>query len=222
MRTCALILAVLVMSVGLAVSGQSPFHADGATEGKTVLWFLGTEITIDVDGTVSLEVAATIDDDPIILSVEGTTCGTGVSDSYSLETTLWILLDAVGAADDGRPARVRGGLRLIGDEVDFDTLSLGAGSGTFVLALEIADETHLVTGTLSATAAGDFVPPEEPGSMQVEGGGTFTFNGDVVVRPDNLSEALPWDAGDWPEELLGRLLAVLDGAPLGEPSSDTP
>jgi len=214
MRRLNLLLCLVLAVVSITGFGQSLFHAEGDTEGTTVLWFLGTEITIDLTGTLALSVNVTLDEEPVALSCEGTTFGHGIGDSYTMLTTMWILFDTSGTTEDGRSAHLRGGVRLVGDEVDFDSLSLGAGGGGFILVLDLPETSHVVTGTLAATAGGQFVPPDQPGTMQVEGGGTFTFDGDVVDRPETLSATFPWEDGGWPEDFVPHLLATLNNEPL--------
>ena len=224
MRIHGLFLAFLVIgSLGLCGAGQA-FHADGLTEGATILWFLGTEITIEVTGSLSLDMTLVLDGEAVSLSSAGTTFGWGVADSRSLVTTMWILFDSEGQTEDGRPVAARGGIRMVGNEIDYDALSLGAGSGAFILVLDIDKTAHVLTGALHAIAGGQFVPPSQPGTMQVEGGGTFVFDGDPIDRPVSFVTALPWEETAWPEEHLAHLLAVLEGVPYSEtePGEDAP
>ena len=221
----AKVLLVLLAWASLGCLGHAAeFHAEGVTEGATVLWFLGTEITIEVYGESSFAMTLTVDGEPVNLFTEGTTFGWGIGDSRSLETTMWILFDSVGTTTDGAPVAARGGLRMVGDEVDFDALSLGAGSGMFILILEVGEDSHVVTGSLTATATGQFVPPDQPGTMQVDGGGTFVLAGHPSVLPEDLASALPWSPEEWPDDHRAQLLALLEGIAYDEPASveDTP
>ena len=96
-------------------------------------------------------------------------------------------------------------------------LSLGSGTGLFFFVFALPDCLLYVRGDAEGTGTGTFVPPEDPLTMQIEGTGTFVFQGEVlaekVASELDLEEALllqlPWDLSTWPEELLAQLVELI-------------
>ncbi|MCK5246411.1 hypothetical protein KAR02_05905, partial [Candidatus Bipolaricaulota bacterium] len=92
---------------------------------------------------------------------------------------------------------------------DLNTLSFGGGTGTFFLIADLPEESLCISGTLTTTASGSFVPADDPVTMQIEGTATFTFVGTLLDASDGLIEQLPWDPASWPLETHRALLALV-------------
>ncbi|MCK5585186.1 hypothetical protein KAJ02_03860 [Candidatus Bipolaricaulota bacterium] len=209
MRTALLVMLLTTISWG--VGAQVSLHADGMSAGKTVLWFYGSQVDTTFDGTLELGGTLLIDDDPLSFSVAGTTYGSGIADTGTLAATLWILFQTTGTLDSGEFITLRGGMHVLGEEADLNTLSFGGGTGTFFLIADLPEESLWISGTLTTTASGSFVPADDPVTMQIEGTGTFTFVGTLLEASDGLIEQLPWDPASWPLETHQALLALVTG-----------
>lgn len=209
MRTALLV--ILLATISWGVGAQVSFHADGMSAGKTVLWFYGNQVETTFDGTMELAGTLQIGDNQPSFSVAGTGQGAGIGDTGTLSATLWILFQTSGTLDSGEFISLRGGIHVLGEEANLNTLSLGAGAGTFFLIADLPEESLWISGTLTTTASGSFVPPDDPVTMQIEGIATFTFEGELLEASDELIEQLPWDPASWPLEIHEALVALLTG-----------
>ncbi len=209
MRTAFLVMLLAAVSWGLCA--QEPFHAVGVSAGQTVLWFYGSQVETTFEGTLELTGTLQVGNDQVTFAASGTSYGTGIADTGALAATLWILFRTTGALDSGEFITLRGGMHVLGEEADLTTLSLGAGPGTFFLIADLPEESLWISGTLTTTASGIFVPAEDPLTMQIEGTGTFAFEGGLLETSDALIEQLPWDPASWPLETHEALLALLAG-----------
>ncbi|MFC2078996.1 hypothetical protein ACFLSZ_03350 [Candidatus Bipolaricaulota bacterium] len=220
MRTVSLFLVVLVAAVSLSLCAQESFRADGTSVGQTVLWFYGSRVETEFDGTLDFAGVLPIGDDQMPFTASGTSYGGGIGDTGTLAATLWILFEASGTLDSDEPITLRGGIYVLGEEADINTLSLGAGPGTFFLIADLPDDTVWISGTLTTTASGAFVPPDDPLTMQIEGTGTFTFEGELLAVSETPAEHLPWDQEIWPLEYHEALVALLMGLEVAEEAED--
>ena len=209
MRTVFLVL--LIATVSWAVGAQESFQADGVSTGQTVLWFYGNQVETTFEGTLQLAGTLQIGADALSFSVAGTSYGSGIADTGTLAATLWILFQTTGTLDSGEFITLRGGMHVLGEEADLNTLSFGGGTGTFFLIADLPEESLWISGTLTTTASGSFVPADDPVTMQIEGTGTFTFVGTLLEASDGLIEQLPWDPASWPLETHQALLALVTG-----------
>lgn len=123
--------------------------------------------------------------------------------------TLWIIFQMDGLLDSGEPIALRGSIYVLGEEADLTTLPLGADPGTFFLIADLPENSVWVSGLLTTTASGNFVPADDPLTMQIEGTSAFTFKGQLLEASDELTEQLPWDPTSWPLEYHEVLLALL-------------
>ena len=219
MRTALLV--VLLAIVSWSVGAQEPFHADGMSVGKTVLWFYGSQVETTFDGTLELTGTLQIRDALFSFSVEGTSYGSGIADTDTLAATLWMLFQTSGTLDSGEFISLRGGIYILGEEADLTTLSLGAGPGMFFLIADLPEESLWISGALTTTASGSLVVPDDPLTMQIEGTAMFTFEGKFLEASDVLIEQLPWDSASWPLEPHEALLALLTGVKSEEPAEQT-
>lgn len=209
MRTAFLV--ILLAAVSSSVGAQGLFQADGMSYGQTVLWFYGSRVETTFEGTLELAGTLQTGNDQLPFTASGTSHGIGIGDTGTMAVTLWILFQTSGTLDSGESVALRGGIYVLGEEADLTTLSLGAGTGTFFLVANLPEETHWISGTITTTASGAFVPPDDPVTMQIEGTGTFAFQGDLLEASDALVGQLPWDPASWPLETHEALLALLMG-----------
>ena len=203
------LLAVLLVTISWSAGAQVPFNADGMSTGKTVIWFYGNQVETAFDGAMELSGFLQTGDTQFSFSVAGTGYGAGIGDTSTLAATLWILFQTSGELDSGQPISLRGGIHVLGEEADFNTLSLGAGTGTFFLIADLPEESLWISGALTTTASGSFVPPDDPVTMQIEGIASFTFEGELLEVSDAVVEQLPWDPASWPPEIHKALVALL-------------
>jgi len=207
----AAVLVLLLATIPWGVGAQESFHAEGISAGQTVLWFYGSQVDTTFDGTLELAGTLQIDNERLPFTTLGTSYGAGIGDTGALAVTLWILFQTSGTLQSGGSIALRGGVHVLGEEADLNTLSLGAGTGTFFLVADLPGETHWISGTITTTASGAFVPAEDPLTMQIEGTGIFTFEGELLETLDALIEQLPWDPASWPLETHEALVSLLMG-----------
>lgn len=210
MRTA--ILVMLLAAVSWSLFAQESFSVDAVSAGTTVIWFYGTRVETTFDGILELTGTLESDDVPFSFTATGPSYGSGIGDTSTLAVTLWVVFEAEGTLDSGgAPITLRGGMHVLGEEADLTTLSLGAGTGVFFLIADVPDATLWVSGTLTTTASGAFVPADDPVTMQIEGTGTFSFEGIQLEPSEELIDNLPWDPTTWPVEQHEALLALLMG-----------
>jgi len=209
MRTAFLVM--ILAAISWSVGAQDLFHAEGTSVGQTVLWFLGSQVDTTFDGTLDLAGTLQIGDEQLPFASSGIGYGAGIGDTGTLAATLWLVFQTTGSLDSGEPIALRGGIYVLGEEADLNTLSLGAGTGMFFLIADLPEETCWVSGTLTTTASGTFVPADDPLTMQIEGTAVFAFEGEVLETTDALIEQLPWDSATWPLETHEALIALLTG-----------
>jgi len=218
--------ATLFVFTSLAQSG---LDAEGVANGKTVLWFSGTEVTALIDSDFSVSGSLEIEERTVRFTALGTAFGQGVGDSSAMTLDVWILIDASGATDDGEPVSIRGGMAGSGTDTDLSASALGSATGPFFFVVTLDTNSYRALGTAEGSAAGAFVVPEDPLTMQIEGSATYTLVGDLVVdappadaeaAPSPYLEQLPWDPASWPAELFTQLLELLDGT-ASEPNEDS-
>ncbi len=219
-----LIVLLLVSAAAAAAHGAGEFVAEGVSLGSTVIRFTPTTIDTVFQGTIIFAGNLWLEAQSCSFTASGVSHGEGKTDSMTLVTDLWILFEATGKLDDGRPANARGGIAVHGDQVDFVTMSLGSGPGTFFAIIDLPDETLWIAGTLESTASGKPVAPDDPTTMQVDGGGSFDLKGDVIAQDGDLIGVLPWDVEIWPSKLHEELLTLLTGVEEGpgEESAESP
>jgi hypothetical protein len=206
-----------VLVFGFSVFAQGTIDAEGSSTVTTVLWFYQTEITLKTSGDLSITGSINLNDETLTFSADGVTFGSGISNMETLATLAWNLFEASGSTENGTPVSVRGGTTISSSETDLTTCSLGSGTGDFFFVLEFLDRRLYVHGRAEGTATGIFVAPDEPSTMQIEGTGTFAFQGEVLTEDvatglgseDALLLQLPWDSSTWPEELHTQLVDLI-------------
>jgi hypothetical protein len=206
-----LILLLVISVVAIAGHGQGEFVAEGVSVGSTAIYFTATTIDTIFQGTMDFTGSLPSGKQAASFSATGNAHGAGLTDSNTLATELWILFVASGEVEDGTAISMRGGITVYGEDVDFATMSLGSGPGVFFAIIDLPGETFWITGTLTSTASGEFVVPEDPLAMQVDGGGTFSLEGSSITQEGDPAEHLPWDPSTWPPELHEEVLAILAG-----------
>jgi hypothetical protein len=220
----------IVVSILFALTSfaQSGFDAEGVADGKTVLWFSGTEVTALIESDLRVGGSLEIDGRTVPFTALGTAFGKGIGDSSAMTLDVWLIIEATGATNDGESVSIRGGMAGSGEDTDLGANALGAAAGPFFVVVTLGTHSYNAFGTAEGSAAGAFVVPDDPLTMQMEGVGTYTLIGDLVVdapaaggetTQSRYLEQLPWDPISWPAELFARLLALLDGT-ASEPGGD--
>jgi hypothetical protein len=214
---------VVAMFFALAAFAESGLDAEGVATGKTVLWFHGTEVTVLIESDLRVNGSLAIDGRTVPFTASGTVFGEGIGDSAALTLDVWLILEAVGTTEGGDPISIRGGMAGSSEDADLAASVLGAATGPYFLVVTLGTDVYRTEGTAEGSAAGAFVVPDDPLTMQMEGTGTYTLVGDLVpeadAEPSGHLARSPWDAESWPPELFDKLLALLDGAPC-EPTDE--
>lgn len=206
-----------VLLFGFSIVAQGTIDAEGSSTVTTVLWFYQTEVTLKTSGALSITGRFNLNDETLTFSADGVTFGAGISNMETLATQAWNFFAASGSIENGTPVSIRGGTTISSSEADLTTCSLGSGTGDFFFVLESLDRRLYVRGNAEGTATGTFVVPDEPSTMQIEGTGTFAFQGEVLAEDvatgldseDALLLQFPWDPSTWPEELRTQLVNLI-------------
>ena len=217
-----LVLFLSLVVFAFTASADELFQAEGYSVGTTVIWFLGTEITTDFEGTQQLRGTLTLGETTHRFFVSGDAYGAGVADSMTLSASLWVVFYATGALETGEPITIRGGMDVGGEEVDIDSLSFGGGGGTFFFIVDLPGATYEFSGSSESIASGILVPARDPSSMEVAGTANSTFEGMVCSLDGELAARLPWDTTAWPLDLHEELLTLLLTGVMPEREEDEP
>jgi len=203
------------LSVAACAAGASSFSASGTGAGDVLIWLTSEVAAIEVDAALRLEGSLPCEGQTLSFTVEGTAIGTASVDAVTLETRAWIVVDAAGTTTAGEPIRVRGGFLVTEIRGDL-TGSSGGGAGRFDLAIVLPGQTLRAVGTLTGTAAGQFVPSEVAYAMQASGSANLELEGLAELAPspgeDPVCRTDVLDADTWPTELaklLGKSLETL-------------
>ena len=221
-----LVAMLFALVLVLPVLSQQDMNAEGSSRLTVVLNFSEKDVSIALEGGLTLSGSVDLDGDTINFSADGTTFGSGVSETATLATIAWTLIDVAGTTEGGTPILIRGGLTAYSSETDLTTLSLGSGCGLFFFVFKFPVRLVYVSGDAEGTGTGTFVPPDDPLTMQVEGTGILSFRGNVLSvdvaeeagsEEEALLQALPWELSGWPEDLLGELVELIrNGTQEGE------
>jgi len=215
MRRVALSI-LLIAGLSLLVAAEGEFLADGESVGTTVIWFTPTTISTVFTGTMDFTGDINLGLHEGSFAATGDSHGSGVADGMTFATELWILFTATGALESGEEITMRGGIAVQSDTIDMTNMSMGSGPGSFVAIIDVQTASYRVVGSLESEASGQMVAPDDPSTMQVEGGATFAFTGDALSLDGPIEELLPWDIAGWPQELHAELIALLTGVPVEE------
>ena len=214
--------SAVAMLFALTAFAQSAIDAEGVATGKTVLWFYGTEVTVLIESDFEVNGSLVIDGRIVPFTASGTAFGEGSGDSAALTLDVWLIMEAVGTTEGGEPISIRGGMAGSSVDADLSGSALGSAVGPFFFVVTLGTDSYRAQGTAEGSAAGAFVVPDDPLTMQVEGTGTYALVGDLApdvlpteaeAGPSAHATYLPWDKETWPPELFARLLALLDGDP---------
>jgi len=216
----AVLSVLLIACLSCCVAAEGEFVADGVSLGSTVIWFTPTTIDTVFTGTMELTGELGFAAHAGSFTATGDSQGAGVADGMTFATELWVLFAASGSLESGEEVAVRGGITVHSDTIDMATMSMGSGSGSFIAVIDVQTASYAVVGTLESDASGEMVAPDDPSTMQVEGGATFAFSGSEVAPADPISDLLPEDFAGWPEHLHAELIALLTGIPLDEAESE--
>jgi len=217
----ALVLFLLLVTVTLAAFADGLLCAEGLTSGSIVLRFRGVDVAATFAGTQEMRGTLILDDVSYPFVVTGSSYGLGLGSSETLEVDLWVLFYVEGAVDDVDPITIRGGMDVIGDEIDVNSFSLGSGAGTFFVIVEFGDVVYEFSGSVESTGSGVLVLPKDPSTMEVAGTVASTFEGTLYEPEGEMPDRLPWEASTWPAELHEQLLALLLTGVLPEIEEET-
>ena len=227
MRAVRVLLAIAVLWSGAAYADL--MEGQGTASGNVVLWFSGTRVTATFEGTFAFTGQLMLADAAIPFSASGWARGAGSGDTATLDVEAWATFAASGSTEAGEEIVVQGGLTLSGLSAGASGSS-GSGTGDFFATVFIGGQQYYAQGSALGSAAGAFVVPSDPLSMELAGDGFFDLAGEMsLVSPvpqdrdstssDNpggklfedssVSDLLPWDTGTWPPELLAQLLDIL-------------
>jgi len=208
---------VAILLLSGAAFAQSTIDATGEADGKTVLWFAGTHVTALIESGFSVDGSLDIDGQTVEFTATGTATGEGEGDSSALTLDVWLLFDATGETAEGVPIVLRGGMAGSSDDADLASSAFGSASGPFFFLIRLGPRTYSALGTAEGSAAGAFVVPDDPLTMQMEGVGSYSLLGELLPRdsvPDaahDVEPDLPWDPASWPAELYDNLIGLLIG-----------
>lgn len=205
----SLFLVLFFVACTSVVSAEGVLQAEGLSEGSTIIWFRGSRIETTFDGTQELRGTLELGITEYSFAVAGSAYGAGTADANTLQATLWVLVRVSGTLEGGTPITIRGGMNVGGEDIDMDSLSLGAGGGTFFFIVDLFGSSYEFKGTIDSTATGTLVPPEIPSTMEVAGRVDSTFEGSLHESTGELVERLPWDVSSWPQKLHEQLITLL-------------
>ena len=217
MRALALT-CVLVLGGWACVALGNTVESEGEATGQAVLWFLGDDVTAEFEGDVAFSGQLTLEDRVIGFTVTGTATGNGSGKLSTLAVKAWVFFEGTGTTSEDEQITLRGGLTIDSLDADINGAALGSATGSFHATAITPTMNLRVSGHAAGSAAGGFVAPDDPTTMQVAGTATFTLEGFALDTSVDTagSEAAPAENAlvptqeDWPEELLTRLLELLE------------
>ncbi len=209
-----IILALAVAAiVVLPAAAQRSFTGSGDFSGTAVLWFSGTNVTAKFTGNLSITGSVTIDGERVRFTAKGSTHGSGEGDTSTMEGIAWGVFILTGRTETGEAIEIRGG--ITGDAGSFtlsSDMTAGAGSAEFFALIITGGKKIEAAGQVRGEAAGGFVPPNDPYTMQVEGTGTMEFHTSSAVPagdPTTIAKRLPWKLSTWPADVRAEFLSLV-------------
>jgi len=202
--TLALICALAAGSIsagGMSAECSDSFRGEADATGTAVLWFGVQDVTADVTADVSLRAVLSVAGMQIPFTATGRASGTGKANMQTLAVDAWIIVDGQGKTESGAAVTVRGGISITALDAASTTSTSGRGSGRFYLLIATTTGTWTVEGDATGGAAGTFVVPDNPQTMQMDAAGTFMLTGEPRPWHPANGSALP----DWPEALLAEM-----------------
>ena len=225
MRALALTCVLILGGWACGALGNT-VEAEGEATGQAVVWFLGDDVTAEFEGDLAFSGRLTLEDRVIDFSVTGTATGNGSGKLSTLAVKAWVFFEGTGTTSEDEQITLRGGLTIDSLDADINGAALGSATGSFHATAVTPTMNLRVSGQATGSAAGGFVAPDDPTTMQVEGTATFTLEGIALDTTADATggkatpavNALVPSQEDWPEELLSRLLELLESRPADEAS----
>jgi len=226
-RILLLPLVILAMSLASASCLGSDLVATGSGAGDLVLRFSTSSVAGDFEGALVATGTLLIDGTPTRFRVEGPISGRGTVHLASLVIDAWVVVDALGETDDGKPFAVRGGFTVTRATASTGSDAIGSGAGQFDLRLVCPAFDVRVRGDIQGSASGSFVAPDDPFTMQISGDLVFGMQGQIVGDATGALPALSSEQMDpedplcvvsWPEDLAAELARLLADASLDQPT----
>ncbi len=207
------------LQVGLV---QASLDGSGDLSGTIILWFAGTNVTAQVNADVALSGTLSVNDVNTAFTAKGTANGSGVCDMNTLAVSAWVTFLAHGTLATDEPITLRGGIELATGGVALSSETAGSGAGTLYVAVTVSNATEYLIGTVTGSASGGFVPPDDPTTMQMTGTGSLSLaatttshaatcasgQGPAGSSTDN-GVRLPWKLDTWPEEMRQQLIELM-------------
>ena len=214
----SLVVLLVVLIAGISVLGQTRFSATGDLSGTAILWFVGTSVTAQFHGDLTLSGNLSIRDETISFTTHGKINGSGKGDTVALSFVAWATFVTHGALENEEAIEIRGGLSVGSEDTTLSSDTAGAGAGSFYLVILLGEARIKVKGTVNGSVGGRFVPPDDPYTMQFDGSGKLQFEAAAETPSEKsastdtqtIQEQLPWDLATWPEELSSYLLSLLE------------
>lgn len=195
---------ILLCAFATAAAANDSFRALGTADGSAVLWFAGDSVTASIDATVFAEGVLTLAGVDREFSASGRAIGSGEGNLSTLAVDAWAAFTAEGITAEGERVTLRGGISVDGLDAAATSSTGGKGWGRFYLVITVGSEVWISEGDAMGEAAGGFVVPDDPHTMQLAGSGSFTFAGDLSPWTPPAEGVDP----DWPDALLAQLNAL--------------
>ncbi len=208
----ALILGLILALGSLYGLAAETFHADAEATGTAVLWFTVEDVTADFRAQVTLSGTLLLDDVSVTFSASGRATGSGQGNLETLAVDATMALTADGTTQTGSRCSIQGGITVGAIDAGTMTSTSGRGSGHFYLLITTPAGRWTVEGEAVGGASGNFVVPDDPLSMQLEGSGSFSLSGELRPWSPAAEATLP----EWPADLvleLERQAANVDDVP---------
>jgi hypothetical protein len=208
---CAVLWAVLLLLASSSAQAVGSFRSTGGGAGDVLIRFTPTTGSADIEAQVSLYGSFTVDGARCGFSVEGTAVGSATIDVASLALSAWLVIDARGETEDGKPVWLRGGL-VVATSGGVLSASLDDNRGRFDFALSLPDLELRTFGEAAGAVSGDLVPSDSSYAMKASGSATLELEGDTEPREVGAAADCRVDVLDvptWPEALAGRLSELL-------------
>jgi len=202
-RAAAILAILFVAFLSSVAAFDEPLAANVRGSGTLVAWIFGLDFHATIAGELRLSGELLVDDEAVPFSAEGTLRGFGVRSIVTLISEGWVVYAAAGTAATGEPIEVRGLLHARRKSL----IPLQAGDvfvGAQFAVVDLRGKERSFVGEFSGAVDGGLAPSDRPGTIQLNGIGTFRLTGE----PGPFPGSIPLDHSDLPVEFL-RYVAEL-------------
>jgi len=200
--------ALLVAFLFSGTASAQSLEAQATASGVLVAHLHETEFTAILEGTIEWSGEAALGHQTTSFTTTGTFRGIGRRGLLTFVSEAWIGYSSQGETASGKPMELTGLLYLMRKTL----LPLQAGetvTGWQIVVLRIGDETTWYEGVYSGSAAGTLVPPDMPGTLQLEGSGELWIRSAEVTPITQLAGSVPLGDGFLEPDFLGFLESLL-------------